>query len=256
MEFRALLNKLAETGEAFKFEQYAERLTLDVIGTAAFGHSLGAQAMGHGSSVMRLWEEMSRAHLQAREGWRIDFVRNYLAYRRREAAKSKLDVVLTELIEKRLDYVQKNDVSLENRKGSIIIDLILREYLQEMPQNSQKRMDPAFLEDILMQVRTLVAGGTGTTTDTACFTYMLLSSHPDVQKLREEHDRVFAPGIDASYETLCSDPYKLNSLDYTANVIKEAFLAFLTQRTSSIDSVVFVDGIVVFRIRRRRWKCS
>ena len=227
MEFRAILKKLAETDEAFEFEKYVERLTLDVVGTATFGHSLGAQAMGHGSSVMRHWEDMSRANMQTREGWRIDFVRNYLAYRKREAAKKKLDAVLTELVEKRFDYVQKNDVSLEKRKDSIIMDLILQEHLQEVPHNSEKRMAPEFLEDLLIQIRTLVVGGTGTTTDTVCFAYMLLSSHPEVvQKLREEHDRVFAPGIDASYDILCSEPYKLNSLEYTTNVIKEALRMF------------------------------
>lgn len=222
MEFRAILAKLAETGEAFEFEKYVERLTLDVIGTATFGQSLGAQAMGHESTMMRHWEDMTRAHLQARESWRIDFVRKEMAARRREKAKGKLDALLTGLVQQRFDYVRQNDINLEKRKDSIIMDLILREYLQEAPQKSQQRLDPTFLEDSLLQVRALVAGGTGSTTDTVCFTYMLLSSFPEVvRRLREEHDRVFAPGIDASYNVLCSEPYKLTSLEYTTNVLKE-----------------------------------
>jgi len=176
MEFRTILAGLAETGEAFELEKYVERLTLDVIGTTTFGHSLDAQAMGHNSSVMRHWEDMTRANMQTRESWRIDVVRNYMATKRRDEAKRKLDTVLTELIEKRFDYVRQNEVSLEKRKDSIIIDLILREYLQETPQKSQQCLDPALLEDVLLQMRALLVGGTGTTTDTVCFTYMLLSS--------------------------------------------------------------------------------
>ncbi|KAJ4359334.1 hypothetical protein N0V95_002258 [Ascochyta clinopodiicola] len=220
MKFRAIMNKLSETGESFQFEKYVERLTLDVIGTATFGHSLGAQAMGN--HVMRHWEDMSRAHSQERDGWRIDVVRNYLAKRKREAAMDKLNAILTELVKKRLEYVRENDVCMEKRNASIIMDLILREHLQETPQSIENCIDPDFLESLLTQVRTLLVAGAGTTSDTICFAYMILSTHPEIiQKLREEHDRVFAPGIDASYDILCSEPQKLNGLIYTTNVLKE-----------------------------------
>ena len=246
MEFRTILAGLAETGEAFELEKYVERLTLDVIGTTTFGHSLDAQAMGHNSSVMRHWEDMTRANMQTRESWRIDVVRNYMATKRRDEAKRKLDTVLTELIEKRFDYVRQNEVSLEKRKDSIIIDLILREYLQETPQKSQQCLDPALLEDVLLQMRALLVGGTGTTTDTVCFTYMLLSSHPEVvSRLREEHDLVFAPSIDASYDILCSEPYKLNSLEYTTNVLKEALRLYpigCTARREHTDGFLPYEG--------------
>jgi cytochrome P450 len=49
-----------------------------------------------------------------------------------------------------------------------------------------------------------------------------LSVHPEVvQKLREEHDAVFTKGIDATYQMLRDDPYKLSQLEYTTNVVKE-----------------------------------
>ncbi|KAF3050297.1 hypothetical protein E8E11_009720 [Didymella keratinophila] len=244
MEFRAILTRLAESGETFELEKCAERMTLDVIGEATFGHSLGAQA-GH-SEVMQHWEDMSRAQMQVRDGWKVNFVRQYLAHRKREAAKKKLDATLTELIEKRFAYVVENDLSLEKRKDSLIMDLILREYLQGLTQNNQKRLDPDFLEIVLMQVRTLVVGGTGTTTDTTCFTYMLLSAYPDVvRKLREEHDRVFAPGIDATYDILCADPYRLNGLEYTTNVIKESLRLYpvgCTARREQTEGYIPYDG--------------
>jgi cytochrome P450 len=244
MEFRATLKKYAESGETFELEKCAERMTLDVIGEATFGHSLGAQAGK--SEVMQHWDDMSRAHMQLRDGWKVDLVRNYIAHRKRETAKKKLDATLTELVENRFAYVVKNDVSLEKRKDSIVIDLILREYLQGAPQSNQKHLDPDFLETVLIQVRALVAGGTGTTTDTTCFMYMLLSAYPDVvRKLREEHDRVFAPGIDASYEILRAEPYRLNNLEYTTNVIKETLRHYPvggTARREQTEGFIPYDG--------------
>ena len=123
----------------------------------------------------------------------------------------------------------------------------------------QKGMDPNFLEDILTQIRTLVAAGSGTTTDTASFMYMLLSIHPEVvQKLREEHDRVFAPGIDASYELLCSEPTKLNSLVYTTNVIKEVLRLYPVGGTvrREHDADAFTSTFHVRGSRRTRRPAS
>jgi cytochrome P450 len=39
--------------------------------------------------------------------------------------------------------------------------------------------------------------------------------------LHSQHDTVFTKGIDATYEMLCREPYRLNQLEYTTNVIKE-----------------------------------
>jgi cytochrome P450 len=39
--------------------------------------------------------------------------------------------------------------------------------------------------------------------------------------LREEHDTVFTKGIDATFKMLQDDPYRLNQLEYTTNVVKE-----------------------------------
>lgn len=56
---------------------------------------------------------------------------------------------------------------------------------------------------------------------------MLLSKNPDVvQKLREEHDKVFHSDLNETLNILNDSPYKTNDLDYTTAVIKETLRLF------------------------------
>jgi cytochrome P450 len=56
---------------------------------------------------------------------------------------------------------------------------------------------------------------------------MLLSTHPEVlQKLREEHDRVFGKDLSETLSALEDSPSKLNDLEYTNSVIKESLRLF------------------------------
>lgn len=57
--------------------------------------------------------------------------------------------------------------------------------------------------------------------------HMLLSKSPGVaQKMREEHDRVFGKDLETTLETLKESPMKLNELEYTTAVLKEALRLF------------------------------
>lgn len=70
-------------------------------------------------------------------------------------------------------------------------------------------------------------GGHGTTVDTLCYIYMLLSNNPEVlQKLREEHDTVFGKDLSETLSALEDSPSKLNDLEYTDAVIKESLRMF------------------------------
>lgn len=56
---------------------------------------------------------------------------------------------------------------------------------------------------------------------------MLLSKSPDVlQKLRDEHTRVFAADFDETVKILRDSPSKLNELTYTTAVIQETLRLF------------------------------
>jgi cytochrome P450 len=132
-------------------------------------------------------------------------------------------------------------VDLSGKRGLGIMDLILRDYVAER-QDDAEVLDPQFVKDAITQVKTLLVAGTGTTSDTICFGAMLLSVHPEVvQKMREEHDRVFTPGIDATYEMLKTDPYKLNELTYTTNVVKEVLRFYPIGNTArrGIDTLTY-----------------
>lgn len=127
------------------------------------------------------------------------------------------------------------------------MDLILRDYLADPRRIQATELDPEFLEDAVTQVKTLLIAGTGTTSDTVVFGAMLLSVHPEVvRKMREEHDRVFTPGIDATYEMLKTDPYKLNELVYTNSVVKEILRFYPIGNTAR-------EGIDTLTYQGREW---
>ncbi len=70
---------------------------------------------------------------------------------------------------------------------------------------------------------------------------MLLSIHPGaLERLREEHDRVFHRDMALTLEILRESPHKVNQLEYTTAVIKETLRMFpigFTVRTSEEGSV-------------------
>ncbi|KAF2831797.1 cytochrome P450 [Ophiobolus disseminans] len=218
MEFRSMLNEKAESGEKFSLEDLTLRTTFDVVGKATFGHSLNAKR--EGSIALEHWEAMSRAFASTRESY--NFVAHFFARRRTKLERKKLDAILADMVKKRFDAVVHEKTDLSERRGLAIMDLILRDYMSEVQLSGKHELDPKFLEAAVTQVKTLLVGGTGTTSDVICYATMMLSVHPEVvRKLREEHDTVFTKGIEASYEMLQHDPYKLNQLEYTTNVIKE-----------------------------------
>lgn len=134
----------------------------------------------------------------------------------------RMDSQLDSMVRERFDLLQREGKDVSKRRGLCIMDLILRDHVEEVRCTGKKALDPKLMEMAVTHVKTLLLAGTGTTTSTLCFTYMLLSIYPDVvRRLRVEHDTVFASGIDASYTILQQQPEKLRQLHYTTNVIKE-----------------------------------
>lgn len=169
MEFRSILQAKAESGNKFSLEDITLRTTFDVIGKATFGHSLNAKR--DGSKALEHWEAMSRAFATIRESWNI--FRKLFVKRHVKSESQKLDAVLTDLIQKRFDLVLREKTDLSSKKGLGIMDLILRDYVEESRATRRGGLDPAFLRNALTQVKTLMIAGSGTTSDGICYAMML-----------------------------------------------------------------------------------
>jgi cytochrome P450 len=159
MEFRSILHRMAESGQKFSLEEITLRTTFDVIGKATFGHSMNAKS--NGSKALEHWDIMTRAFAKTRESWNP--VRNFLSKRIVQRETKQLDQILADLIRKRFDVVVQEKTDLSNKKGLGIMDLILRDYVEDIRQSGKQGLDPAFLKTAVTQVKTLVIAGNGKT---------------------------------------------------------------------------------------------
>ncbi|KAH7124143.1 cytochrome P450 [Dendryphion nanum] len=231
MQFRATLKKFAESGEIFHMEHTASCLTFDVIGTAVFGpgSSLGAQINGSSPSLQNFMDIMTYNAVQrdSKNPWT-----KFTARQKRLTATSELNATLSTLIRQRYNELERDNVDVSQKRKLTIMDLVLRDRLEETRKTgggTEAGLNPEFMDVALTQIKTMLLAGTGTTNDTITFTYMLLSKHPEVvQKLREEHTRVFAPTIEETHEMLHNPDHhnKINDLTYTEHVVKETLRFF------------------------------
>jgi hypothetical protein len=169
MEFRSILHRHAESGENFSLEELTLRTTFDVIGKATFSHSMNAKS--NGSKTLEHWETMTHAFAKTRDSWNP--VRNFISRRIVQRETKKLDAIVAELIIKRLDAVVQEKTDLSNKKGLAIMDLILRDYVEEMRQSGKQVLDSDFLKTATTQVKTVFVGGSSTVSDTMCYTVMM-----------------------------------------------------------------------------------
>ena len=244
MTFRSILHSNAQSGQVFSLETTSSNLTFDIIGKATFGYSLNSQYKT--SPALEYFDDICHSFIIERDGWNP--FSKFVASRKRLAATKKLDALIGGMIKERFDVLQRDNITIGQKRGLSILDLVLRDHIEETRKADRQtsNLGPGFLELAITQIKTLLLGGTGTTTDTVCFIFMLLSTHPVVvQKLREEHDHIFTPSIDATYTMLHEYPGKINDLEYTSNVIKETLRLYPVGNTArAADSTGFItyDG--------------
>ncbi|OCK82089.1 cytochrome P450 3A30 [Lepidopterella palustris CBS 459.81] len=225
--FRGTLGRMSQTGEVFSMEETAGKLVFDIIGKAVFNFPLNAQTTG--SECLRDFKEILKMVVLGRESWNP--LTKARASFKRKAAIKRADSYIDDKIRERYDYLKRENIEVTKKNALSILDLVLRERLQESRQMAEKdsaaELDPDFMELAITNIKALLVGGHGTTTDTLCFIYMLLSIHPEaMQHLRQEHDRVFHSDISTTHSMLHDSPHKLNELDYTTAVIKETLRLF------------------------------
>ncbi|KAF2199970.1 cytochrome P450 3A30 [Delitschia confertaspora ATCC 74209] len=242
MTFRQILLDRARDGQPFNLEETINRLSFDIIGKTTFGFPFESQR--NGSPILTDFHEVTNSWLNERKTWNP--LKRLLSRQKKIAATKRMDSYLEKEIRKRFETLCRDQADLTQKRGLTIVDLLLRESLE---QNSQKgwpgTLDAETLRLIVVNIKAFLLAGSGTTADTLSFTYMLLTTHPEVvEKLRAEHDRVFSPSIETTYAMLQGSPYKINDLEYTTNVIKETLRYFpIGFSARSYDDFITYNGI-------------
>ena len=108
-----------------------------------------------------------------------------------------------------------------------VIDLAIEGYMSQQQNNPPKTLSPEFKRWAQTQIRLFLFAGHDSTSSTICYSFYLLSKHPDaMEKLRAEHDHVFGKDITKTADILLEQPNLINQLPYTLAVIKEALRLF------------------------------
>ncbi|KAF4834954.1 putative sterigmatocystin biosynthesis P450 monooxygenase stcS [Colletotrichum tropicale] len=250
MPFRSLLNKLSETGEVFSLEDVAAKLVFDIIFRIIFNFPLNAQTDGS-QDLNDLRELMAFAESQSDPAVMLNpFARLKIWWRRKKISK-QLDISMTRKIRERFVALPQDEIISSRRSAQSILDLMLREHLPTPSEASKERPNARNLSEIdeaviLSNIKNLLVGGHGTTTDTICFSFMLLSEAPAVvETMLQEHRDILGSDFDSIVSSIANNPEKLQTLPYTEAVIKEILRLFpigFTVRQAAPQATVSHNG--------------
>jgi cytochrome P450 len=214
--FHESIGKKVLYREAMLLEPMISALAFDIIFKLIFGMPANAQTKRNRD--LENLNTIVEREFAIRNSWN-PFTRRHLDQDKRVAIKC-LDKSIVSQVQGRFDEIKRDNIDLSQKRGLSIIDLILREKIQVATSAS---LDSDFMEMAVNNIKALFLAGSGTITDTLCFTFMLLSVHPAIlSELRDEHARVFSSDFDTIHTTLQNNPQKLKELEYTTKVLREA----------------------------------
>ncbi|KAI0180747.1 cytochrome P450 [Hypoxylon sp. FL1284] len=223
MIFRDTLRRFAATGQVFSFEAEVSKLVFDIVGPLIFNFPLHAQTPGGSEYHRDLKQIISLVNQQLS----MNPLAKLDVTLKRNAVKKRVDASVTAKIRERLAALRSENIVPSRREPLSILDLMLRETVLKDKGAKAKEIPPAEMELLVTNVKGLMVGAMGTTADVLCYLYMLLSKHPEVmQKMRDEHDRVFGKDLETTVEMVKESPMKLEELEYTTCVLKEAMRLF------------------------------
>ncbi|KAI1471371.1 cytochrome P450 [Daldinia caldariorum] len=223
--FRGTLKRLARSNQAFSAEHELSKLIFDVVGRVVFNFPLNAQTQG--SSYH---EDLKRTvHLLNQQISPNPLVKLQATLKKR-AVRKRVDASVAAKIQERLVALRSENIVPSRKDPLSILDLMLRETVLRggtRKGSGAVELPEGELELLVTNVKGLLLGGMGTSVDTLCYAYMLLSKHPEaVQKMLEEHEAVFGRDLETILENLKESPAKLGELGYTTGVIKETLRLF------------------------------
>ncbi|KAF2688555.1 cytochrome P450 [Lentithecium fluviatile CBS 122367] len=220
--WKRLRDMLAPAFSAAKpvlLEHIISALAFDIIFKLIFGYPADAQA--EKSADLRNLDAIIRREFAIRNSWNP--LTKLRLRREKESAIKRLDKSIESKIRAWFDVVEHSGINVSNKRSLSIMDLIIREkILDAKARVIPARLDSDFLELAVNNIKTLLLAGSGTTTSTLCFAFMLLSIHPPVvYRLLSEHARIFSSDVEAIHKLLQNEPQRLKELEYTACIIKE-----------------------------------
>ncbi|KAK5077308.1 hypothetical protein LTR51_002997 [Lithohypha guttulata] len=222
LRFMTVLEEKARKNELFELEEYATRLTIDIIGLAVFDLDMDAQRKLH--PIVHYFRErvLMMPPATAIYPWQaVEPLRPLrLWWNSRKLDRAILEEVNHKIVRRAKD-IQDEAGDKKGSKKKSIIDLALNAYEKEIsmsdPSGQMKQITspkdvPKSLErDLIDTIKTFFFAG---------------HENPDARKkLDEELNTVFPPGTSAA-ETIRKDPYIINKLEYTTAVVKETLRIF------------------------------
>lgn len=234
--FHEVLGQKAETGELIPLEEYATRMTIDIIGKVVLDSDFDSQKATHPivdtfrTRVGLMPNQTSLYPWEAFDPFR--------PYRLRANAR-KLDGLIGEELDRKFkERMSKQSTmkpkSFKDRKKSVV-DLALDGYEKELEEKgvpaskSSSEMNRQFRSDVIDSMKTFIFAGHDTTASTIAYIFYLLHLHPHVyQKLIHELDEVFGPNApaDTVAAKIKEDPHIINKLEYGTAIIKETLRIF------------------------------
>ncbi|KAL3496554.1 cytochrome P450 [Aspergillus germanicus] len=216
--FTPFLKRCAEEGNVFSMETAAVKLLLSISTVTILGGDITEDAK------TRLFEDVGDIVAYATMitlTTSTNPLTKFRTWRRKMNAVKRLDTFFEGLVRAR--EVVTRGVG-KDAAGLSILDRTLIEgrgnYWKE------RSLDPASMRLLVDNLKGLILGAYGTTSDTLCAIFLMLAAHPDaVHKLRKEHTRIFG-NKEATGQALKDNPYKLNEMHYTTAVIKETLRLF------------------------------
>lgn len=208
--FLGHLDRLAATGEEFRYDELCTNLTFDIIGAVTMDLDFNAQVGGKQSEILNLFRTISASfHDLKGPEWRIFNMRKF---RDRARNSSRLGSLLQALIRQEYDKISQG-----KGKARSVLTLSLEgteELTDELVQQTGDNL------------RTFLFAGHDTTSILLQWAAYELARTPNAQRaLRHELDELFGTDPDPAIirQKLLSDGDSvLSRMTYTSAVIKEA----------------------------------
>ena len=235
--FSDVIRKKAESKEVFELEEYATRLTIDIIGKVVLDSDFDSQKALH--PIVETFRERAVLMPSTKsfpDLTRFQFLRRWKAWRNGIKLDKLIGDELDRKVAARTSTATSNGstskTSFKDRKRSVI-DLALDAYQKEFqhPTTPTKSppMDAHFRTAAIDSMKTFIFAGHDTTASTIAYVFYLLHHHPSVHsRLHTELTTVFGPTSTTTTiaHLIKSDPYIINKLEYTLAVLKETLRLF------------------------------